>query len=254
MSTLTGCRNSTTTLAEHGVLDVSRQGRFLVLLFSALFVSFYSDCTEGRGNSSLNMSSDLIGEFAPTFYRTLDEGSAEWPAEERTEELRTRSGSLIARVAPAFKRQLDIEGSARLSDGRVVNFDEKVQGRWTYLVATDAPYGLDALGHKLIPYRTIAVDPDVIELGTVVYIPALDGIRLPSGEIHDGLCLAQDTGQGIEGACIDVFVGFENDVDNTLTRSGKIVNMRPLRLYRVDSERTRRFLSRLNEPSKDQNR
>ena len=233
---------------------MSKQVRFLFLLFLAFSAGFSLGCAEGRGNSSLNMSSDLIGEFAPTFYRTLDEASAEWPAEERTEELRTRSGSLIARVAPAFKKQLDIEGSARLSGGRVVNFDQKINGRWSYLVAMDAPYGLDALGHKLIPYRTIAVDPDVIKLGTVVYIPALDGIRLPSGKTHDGLCLAQDTGQGIEGARIDVFVGFENDVNNTLTRSGRIVDMRPLNVYRVDSETARRFIARLNERTTEQNR
>jgi hypothetical protein len=52
--------------------------------------------------------------------------------------------------------------------------------------------------------------------------------------VHDGFCLAHDIGQGIEGHRIDIFVGFENDVDNTLTRSGRIENMNPVEVYAVD--------------------
>src|SRR3989442_5644381 len=59
-------------------------------------------------------NSTSLGTFIPTFYRVLDETM--WPITERTEELFTREGQLIARVTPAFKRQLDIEGSARLRD------------------------------------------------------------------------------------------------------------------------------------------
>ena len=190
-------------------------------------------------------SYEFLGEFAPTFYRTLDESAGEWPEEERTEELRTGEGELIARVTPTFKERLDVEGSARLRDGRVVNFDERVGERWTYLVAEGAQYGLDARGRALVPFRSVAVDPSVVPLGTVVYLPALDGVRLPTGETHDGLCLAQDTGQGIEGKRVDIFVGFENDEDNTLTRSGRVQDMEPLRIYRVDDETARRFLARL---------
>src|SRR5947207_15988982 len=75
----------------------------------------------------------LLGEFAPSAYRILNE--AQWPVGEETEPLLTRDGRLIARVAPAFKQRLDTEGSARLRDERVVNFDEKVRGRWRYVVA-----------------------------------------------------------------------------------------------------------------------
>ena len=188
---------------------------------------------------------ELLGEFAPTFYRTLDESAGEWPEEERSEELRTSDGQLIARVTPTFKERLDIEGSARLRDGRVVNFDEKTDDHWTYEVAEDTPFGLDARGRSLVPYRTLAVDPSVVPLGTVVYVPALEGVRLPGGETHDGLCIAQDTGQGIEGRRVDIFVGFENDEDNTLTRSGRVRDMEPLKVYRVDEETARRFLARL---------
>lgn len=176
----------------------------------------------------------LVGSFAPTFYRILDERAPEWKDEARTEALLTMSGSLLERVTPAFKRQLDIEGSARLRDGRTVNIHKKIDGGWRYIIARDAPFGLGLDGYKLIPYRTLAVDPNVIKPGTVLYLPALDGVRLPSGEIHDGFFFAHDEGQGITGQRIDVFVGFESDVDNTLTRSERIEDMNPVEVYQVD--------------------
>lgn len=178
----------------------------------------------------------LLGLFAPTFYRILDESAPEWTTEERTEALLTMNGELIAFVTQEFRRQLDIEGSARLSDGRVINFHHKMRGAWRYLIAHDAPFGLGVEGYKLVPYRTLAVDPQVIEFGSVLYLPALEGFRLPSCEIHDGFIFAHDEGQGITGHRIDVFVGFEPDVDNTLTRSARLKNMTPVDVYEVDKE------------------
>jgi 3D (Asp-Asp-Asp) domain-containing protein len=224
---------------------MSRGIRFASALFLLCLCVSACGRMQGFHLAAVPGNYESLGEFAPTFYRTLDESAGEWPEEERTEELRTGEGELIARVTPTFKERLDIEGSARLRDGRVVNFDEKTDGRWTYLVAEGTQYGLDARGRGLVPFRTLAVDPSVVPLGTVVYVPALDGVRLPSGETHDGLCLAQDTGQGIEGRRVDIFVGFENDEDNTLTRSGRVRDMEPLRVYRVDDETARRFLARL---------
>lgn len=175
-----------------------------------------------------------LGSFSPTFYRILDESSPEWSSEGRTDSLLTCGGKLIDRVPPSFRRQLEIEGSARLSDGRVINFDKKRNGRWCYGFVDGAPFGIGERGYHLIPFRTVAVDPKFIRLGAVLYVPALVGIRLPSGEVHDGFVFAHDTGQGIIGNRIDIFVGFEVDVDNSLTRSGRVRNKEALCLYEVD--------------------
>ncbi|HZT58419.1 MAG TPA: 3D domain-containing protein [Pyrinomonadaceae bacterium] len=191
-------------------------------------------CGASQTSAAAPPSYRQLGAFRPTFYRILDESNPEWPNEPATEPLLTPEGRLIARVGPTFKHQLDIEGSARLRDGRIVNFEEKRNGSWRYLVVRGAPYGIGEDGYKLIPFRTVAVDPKVIKIGAVLFIPALKGIRLPSGEVHDGFVFAHDTGQGIDGDRIDVFVGFEVDVDNTLTRSGRIVNKQPTCVYQVD--------------------
>lgn len=69
------------------------------------------------------------------------------------------------------------------------------------------------VGHHttVVPYRTLAVDPSFIPLGSVVYIPAARGtvVALEDGtsRLHDGYFYALDTGGGIEGNHIDVFLG-----------------------------------------------
>jgi 3D (Asp-Asp-Asp) domain-containing protein len=204
-------------------------------------------CSADLAHATVPSNYQPVGAFRPTFYRILDESNPEWPDEPATEPLLTVDGKEIARTGATFKHQLDIEGSGRLRDGRIVNINEKLDGAWRYLIVKHAAYGIGEDGYKLIPYRTIAVDPNVIKLGTVLYLPALKGIRLPSGEVHDGFVLAHDTGQGIVGDRIDLFVGFEVDIDNTLTRSEQIINMQPTCVYQVDpataAEVNRKFYS-----------
>ncbi len=83
-------------------------------------------------------------------------------------------------------------------------------GRVRFSVARGS-YGDGAGGYRLVPYRTIAVDRQLIPLGSVVYIPAARGqvISLPDGGslIHDGYFFAADVGSAIQGNHIDVFVG-----------------------------------------------
>lgn len=55
-----------------------------------------------------------------------------------------------------------------------------------------------ASGVKPTPYKTIAVDTDVIPMGTHLYI---DGI----GEV-----VAQDTGGAVKGNVIDLHIGYDN--------------------------------------------
>jgi 3D (Asp-Asp-Asp) domain-containing protein len=61
----------------------------------------------------------------------------------------------------------------------------------------------------LVPYRTIAVDPDVIPLESVIFVPELRGIRFEyegRSLTHDGYLFAGDRGGGIRGRHIDVFM------------------------------------------------
>ena len=94
--------------------------------------------------------------------------------------------------------------------------------------------------YRLIPYRTIAVDRNVIPYGSLVYIPAARGnkIILPDGSetLHDGYFFAGDTGGAIKGTHIDVYIGVakKNPFSWIKSRSSgtfkaKIVNIKSIR-------------------------
>lgn len=71
------------------------------------------------------------------------------------------------------------------------------------------PLGCGVRNHPLVPFRTIAVDPDTIPLDTVIYVPELRGRIFQVGGrafVHDGYLFAGDRGGAIKGAHIDVFM------------------------------------------------
>jgi len=72
-------------------------------------------------------------------------------------------------------------------------------------------FGDGVMNFRLIPFRTIAVDPKFIPYGTVIYIPSAKGktIVLPDGKkaIHDGYFFAGDTGGAIKENHVDLFTG-----------------------------------------------
>lgn len=59
-------------------------------------------------------------------------------------------------------------------------------------------YGITASGRTAEPYISVAVDPDVIPIGSTVWIAFSDGGRIQ--------CRADDTGSAINGARIDLCV------------------------------------------------
>jgi len=82
-------------------------------------------------------------------------------------------------------------------------------GKATWAISSG--YGDGVKNYRLVPYRTIAVDPQFIPYGTVIYIPTARGMKLllPNGKtaIHDGYFFAGDTGGAIKQLHIDVFTG-----------------------------------------------
>lgn len=66
----------------------------------------------------------------------------------------------------------------------------------------------------LTPFRTVAVDPDFIQLGSVLYIDELRGEKFQfNGReiIHDGYLIADDFGGAVERNQIDMFTTGEED-------------------------------------------
>jgi 3D (Asp-Asp-Asp) domain-containing protein len=119
----------------------------------------------------------------------------------------------IAEVSREFALQLDIQGTGKLRDGRVLNvWGACPCDRSPCFKVTRAQWGTGGNGRALQPFRTVAVDPRVIKLGTLLYVPLLEGRRMPGrapwgGFIHDGCVVADDVGGGIKDNQLDLFVG-----------------------------------------------
>lgn len=148
------------------------------------------------------------GTYKLTYYWLAYE--SEYANEPYEIEIYTRQGFPIGRFPRAFVFELRLEGSGVLRDGRLINYD----GRCHYGIGTcyqtldpqAHPFGKGGQQRALQPFRSVAVDPRWVPLGTPLYMPELRGMRLPDGSYHDGCVRADDTGGGIRRREIDFFV------------------------------------------------
>jgi 3D (Asp-Asp-Asp) domain-containing protein len=124
-----------------------------------------------------------------------------------------KSCEAIAQVSPEFASQLQLQGTGKLRDGRVLNIWGPCScERKTCFKVTETQWGTAGTGKALQPFRTVAVDPKVVKLGSLLYVPLLEGRTMPGrapwgGYVHDGCVVADDTGGGIDGHQLDLFVG-----------------------------------------------
>lgn len=85
----------------------------------------------------------------------------------------------------------------------------KTATRRARFMKVNHPLGCGVRNHPLAPYRTIAVDPSVIPLESVVFVPELRGRAFRyngRSYVHDGYLFAGDRGGAIKGPHIDVFM------------------------------------------------
>jgi len=153
-----------------------------------------------------------LGEFRMTYY---------WMARERDLDggpprviYGAKDCRAIATVSTDFARRLITEGTGQLRDGRVVNTAGPCAcpgAQCFFVVAKHKRWGVGVGKKALSPFRTVAVDPRQVPIGTMLYIPELDGKTMPGREpwggfVHDGCVLAADRGGGIDGNQLDFFV------------------------------------------------
>jgi 3D (Asp-Asp-Asp) domain-containing protein len=119
----------------------------------------------------------------------------------------------IAEVSREFASALTLQGTGKLRDGRVLNISGHCAcGHSPCFKVTAAQWGTGGTGRQLQPFRTVAVDPKLIKLGSLLHLPFLEGRQMPGrapwgGYVHDGCVVADDVGGGIKGTQLDLFVG-----------------------------------------------
>jgi len=73
-------------------------------------------------------------------------------------------------------------------------------------IRVDHPDGLGSRTYGLVAYRTVAVRDGALPAGTVLYIPAARGLRLPNGRKHDGYFFVADIG-ALNTNQLDLYTG-----------------------------------------------
>jgi len=175
------------------------------------------------GSVSADAATDPIGAFRNTFYYMVFE--KEYPREEKTESILTMDGKLIAKVTKKFYKDLLMEGSGKLRDGRVVNWAGLVEQKSRFHI-TKLVWGRGTGACALKPFRTIAADPAQIPAGAVVSIKETIGMLLPDGTKHNGIWRAEDTGSAILHDRVDLYIGKKSYKDYLV--KGGITHMEAL--------------------------
>ncbi len=144
-----------------------------------------------------------LGRFKVTYYWAVEE--AEYPTS-RSSPLYLADGQLLGRFSSAFVRAFRVEAAACLTDGRRISYLKRANR--AQVVDQFLGYG----GHKLTELRSIAVDPRLIPLGSVVYIPQAENVTV-DGRTSGGVFYAHDVGSAVKGKHIDIFVGRKENMD-----------------------------------------
>jgi len=155
--------------------------------------------------------------FRNTYYFFPEEPT--YPETGPTRALFAGSCQPLRTVSQDFHDKLCVQGSGRLASGETVSFAKRgcecaaecprTGHKICYELLDRAafPWGRGANGRPITPLRTVAVDPSEIPLGTVLYVPEMNGLRDLEGKPHDGCFIAEDRGSKVKGRHLDFFVG-----------------------------------------------
>ncbi len=145
----------------------------------------------------------------------IDESDPELAAIVQPDQVTLYDGTCkaISEVSREFASQLALQGTGKLKDGRVLNIWGVCSCEHSpCFKVTAAQWGTGGTGRQLQPFRTVAVDPKLVKLGSLLHVPLLEGRQMPGrapwgGFVHDGCVVADDVGGGIKGTQLDLFVG-----------------------------------------------
>lgn len=166
----------------------------------------------------------LEGRVLGTFRNTYYDFPSERDHSGATVELKNARCKTIKSVPRTFFESVCVQGSGTLTTGATVSFAKRdcecaeICPRTSQRICFDEldrrafPWGRGATGQAITPLLTVAVDSNVIPLGTAIYIPEYDGLPRDEGEstAHDGCFVAQDRGLKIKDKHVDVFTGHES--------------------------------------------
>jgi len=183
----------------------------------------YGDCCsdkaavcDGEEPVAAGEPGEPLGTFKFTYYWVTVESAF---GGAKTAKLYDDKCKVLANVSEGFSDAIRLEGTGRLEDGRVLNYwgNCGCSSDPCYFEVDDThPWGHGVQNRALSPFRSVAVDRDVVSYGTKLYIEELDGVTMPGeapwgGFVHDGCVTADDTGSAINNKHLDFFAARKGD-------------------------------------------
>jgi 3D (Asp-Asp-Asp) domain-containing protein len=161
----------------------------------------------------------VLGTFRNTYYDFPRE--SDFAAASGTVAIMNATCQPITQVPRGFFEAVCVQGSGSLKRGGTVSFAKRdcacaeICPRTNQKICFDAldpatfPWGRGAAGTAIIPLRTVAADTSVLPMGTILYIPELDGVQRSesSSEAFDGCFRVEDRGLKVKGDHVDIFTG-----------------------------------------------
>jgi len=182
---------------------------------------------------------EFLGTFKWTHYWIVFED--DFPGAKNTKLVHWKDCSVIAWVSKNYYDQIKVEGTGFLSDGRLINKYGNCPSAcnmsgykcFNEVDKQEAPFGHGSQDNPLRPYISVASDVNVVPFGTVLYVPALDGVEMPDEHnmidyapfVHDGCVVAEDEGSSIDGYHLDFFSATHADyliIDEAMNDIGKV--------------------------------
>lgn len=116
----------------------------------------------------------------------------------------------LTMISCDLKKHCDMQGVCFLNQGNKIigyNFIKKRKGISIYakVDASRCPYGYGVWDKEhnrsicMDPFRSLAADNKYHKPGSVLYFPALKGLKLPDASIHDGYMTVRSAGGAIKG-------------------------------------------------------
>ncbi|KAJ1973985.1 hypothetical protein H4R33_006879 [Dimargaris cristalligena] len=116
--------------------------------------------------------------------------------------LGTCDGKRLASVTKAFADQVNMEGSAKLLDGKFINKASCPCSN--YMCFKEAVGTLGNKNNVLVPYSSISVND--VKSGQTVFVPQFKGLVLPNGKVHNGCLRSDDVASTFGNSHIDWYV------------------------------------------------
>ncbi|ORX78467.1 hypothetical protein K493DRAFT_362932 [Basidiobolus meristosporus CBS 931.73] len=122
--------------------------------------------------------------------------------------IKTCCGKTIAMVSKSFANAARMEGTARLSSGKMINLRCSCGGGYSCFMEPDSkwyPFGLGTRSNALRPF--ISISANDLPYGSNVTVDQLKGLKMANRVTHNGRVRVDDKGWSFGSNHIDLLVG-----------------------------------------------